>query len=133
MMKRTSVPKVVLGEAEGVVAAHCSRQYQRGFGAVVAVTAHQAVFLLGSSMSMSRMMRCGGRTKLRSIPPSPIRANAPVGKAFESPLDSWLIRSALLNVVAVLVAGFMSMRASVAVQDTCGIAVVAQAGGNRLR
>jgi hypothetical protein len=31
----------------------------------VAVTAQQGEFLLGSSMSsMSRMMRCGGRTKL---------------------------------------------------------------------
>jgi hypothetical protein len=59
---RAKVP----GEAEGVVAAHCSRQHQREFGAVVAVTVHQDEFLLGSSMSsMSRMMHRGGHTKLR--------------------------------------------------------------------
>ena len=74
MMKRTSVPmgvvstraKIVPGEAEGVVAAQGPRQHQRGIGAVVAVTAREGEFLLGSSMSsMSRMTRCGGRTKLR--------------------------------------------------------------------
>ena len=41
-------------------------QIARGLGAVVAVTAQQGEFLLASSMSsMSKIMRCGGRTKLR--------------------------------------------------------------------
>jgi hypothetical protein len=54
----------------------------------VAVTAQQGEFLLGSSMSsMSRIMRCGGRTEAPAIEIDPTEPDtgqrAPVGKVLE--------------------------------------------------
>ena len=83
-MKRTSVPmgvvstraKIVPGEAEGVVAAQGPRQHQCGLGAVVAVTAREGEFLLGSSMS--------SMSAIEIDPTEPDTGQrAPVGKVLE--------------------------------------------------